>query len=206
MAWKGWLALDPVVCLSFLICWIHSALHFPILLWIIVGEKYKLSMPLFLCNPQSSFCSNLIQLSWQQEAERRHAHSPAELLPFPLTPSPMEQHPAFPVIYSKTFCAVWFTSALPNKISVWHPGCIFYPLSITCWQRCLDLQSPGWGSVSIQRPMAAVTSAGQIPALRILAPNGINSVSEGAFTEISCSQRGLSAPCLWVVRTGGEPC
>lgn len=145
MAWKGWLALDPVVCLSFLICWIHSALHFPILLWIIVGEKYKLSMPLFLCNPQSSFCSNLIQLSWQQEAERRHAHSPAELLPFPLTPSPMEQHPAFPVIYSKTFCAVWFTSALPNKISVWHPGCIFYPLSITCWQRCLDLQSPGWG-------------------------------------------------------------
>lgn len=61
-------------------------------------------------------------------------------------------------------------------------------------------------SVSIQRPMAAVTSAGQIPALRILAPNGINSVSEGAYTEISCSQRGLSAPCLWVVRTGGELC
>lgn len=26
-------------------------------------------MPLFLCNPQSSFCSNLIQLSRQQEAE-----------------------------------------------------------------------------------------------------------------------------------------
>lgn len=86
-------------------------------------------MPLFLCNPHSSFYSNLIQLSRQQEAEGRHAHQHCWAAPFPThpqpwrvpqTPTPMEQHPAFPVIYSKTFCALWLTSAPSDKISWLH--------------------------------------------------------------------------------------
>lgn len=46
-------------------------------------------MPLFLCNPKSSFYSNLIQLSLQQMAVKE-ACTPAlpSLLPFPLTPVP----------------------------------------------------------------------------------------------------------------------
>lgn len=175
-----------------------------------MGEKWKLLMPLFLCNPQSSFYSNLIQLSGQQEAEGRQAHQHCWAAPFPThpqpwrvpqTPTPMEQHLAFPVIYAKRF--VHFD--LHQPLQTRSPGCIFCPLPLTCWQRCLDLQ-PGGGFVSIQSPVAAATSAGRIPALSVLSPNCINSVSKGAYAEISCSQPGLSAPSLCVVKTGGEIC
>lgn len=155
----------------------------------------------------------------------RESCTPAllSLLPFPLTPrlpyGASNSRAGAPVLTPPFNSIQLFLSFVPKRFVRFdlHQRCqprsqcgalaasASIPCPSFCWQRYLDLQ-PGGVFLSIQRLVAAVTSAGQIPALSSWVPNCINSVAEVAYTEISCPQRGLSAPCLRVVWTGGEIC
>lgn len=145
-------------------------------------------MPLFLCNPKSSFCCNLIHLSLQHLALRGPCTPVLSLLLSHLPPITVPQTAA-PVLTPPFNSIQIFLSFVPKRFvqfdlhQRYQPrsrrGVLAASASILCpsfcWQRYLDLQ-PGGVFLSLQRPMAAVTSAGQIPALSVLVPNCINSV------------------------------
>lgn len=90
-------------------------------------------MPLFLCNPQSSFCSNAIQLSGQQEAEGRHPHQHCSLSHSP--PAPQSASNTHPHGTASSFSSHWFQNFLCSLIYI---SPVKQDLSVESWLQHLS--------------------------------------------------------------------
>lgn len=150
-------------------------------------------MPLFLCNPTSSFYYNLIQLSPQQMAVRE-ACTPAllSLLPFPLTPHPLmaPQTAALMLrcLHPHLIASSFFHHLLQNVLfSLIYVNAVEQDLSA---ERLLHLllfhvhhfaDKGTWTcspvGFSVYPEAHGSSNICKIPALSILVPNCINSVA-----------------------------